>query len=97
MSDTAPFPLKLPPLLVERAVAAALEEDLDAARLHGGKHVRRGIRHRVRHGEAEHVAQVEREQREPRAPDDVLEKHHRAETRPDERHYVAGHEPSLYR
>jgi nicotinate-nucleotide pyrophosphorylase (carboxylating) len=31
MSDTAPFPLKLPPLLVERAVAAALEEDLDAA------------------------------------------------------------------
>jgi nicotinate-nucleotide pyrophosphorylase (carboxylating) len=31
MSDTAAFPLKLPPLLVERAVAAALEEDLDAA------------------------------------------------------------------
>jgi nicotinate-nucleotide pyrophosphorylase (carboxylating) len=31
MSDTPVFPLKLPPLLVERAVAAALEEDLDAA------------------------------------------------------------------
>jgi nicotinate-nucleotide pyrophosphorylase (carboxylating) len=31
MSDTPAFPLKLPPLLVERAVAAALEEDLDAA------------------------------------------------------------------
>jgi nicotinate-nucleotide pyrophosphorylase (carboxylating) len=31
MSDTPAFPLKLPPLLVERAVEAALEEDLDAA------------------------------------------------------------------
>jgi nicotinate-nucleotide pyrophosphorylase (carboxylating) len=31
MSDAPAFPLKLPPLLVERAVVAALEEDLDAA------------------------------------------------------------------
>jgi nicotinate-nucleotide pyrophosphorylase (carboxylating) len=31
MSDTSAFPLKLSPLLVERAVAAALEEDLGAA------------------------------------------------------------------
>ena len=31
MSATPAFPLKLPPLLVERAVAAALEEDLNAS------------------------------------------------------------------
>jgi nicotinate-nucleotide pyrophosphorylase (carboxylating) len=31
MSDTPAFPIRLPPLLVERAVAAALEEDLGAA------------------------------------------------------------------
>jgi len=31
MSETSSLPLKLPPLLVERAIAAALEEDLGAA------------------------------------------------------------------
>lgn len=31
MRETSPLPLKLPPLLVERAVAAALEEDLGTA------------------------------------------------------------------
>jgi len=31
MSETPPFPLRLPPLLVERAVSAALEEDLGLA------------------------------------------------------------------
>ena len=43
----------------------------------------------LRAGEPEHVAEIERQQRQPRSPDEVFEEHHHREARRCGRHDVA--------